>query len=191
LVCDLGLDRVLTYRLDPSSATLSPSDPPFIAVPAGSGPRRGVFSPDGHFFYVVTEMGSTVCGFAYDGASGALSPRQVVSTLPAGYHGSSRAAEIAVSPDGRFIYASNRGDDSLAIFARDPQSGALRLLETVSSGGAVPRHFALSKDGRWLVCANQRAGNVVAFRVDLASGRLERIPGEISVPNAACVLFYD
>jgi len=191
LVCDLGLDRVLTYRVDPPGAAISPSDPAFIAVPAGAGPRRGVFSPDGHFFYVVDEMGNSICGFAYDSAGGVLALRQVVSTLPAGYHGTSRAAEIAVHPNGRFVYASNRGDDSLAIFARESESGALRLLETVASGGAVPRHFALSEDGRWLVCANQRGGNVVVFRVDSASGGLERVPGEISVPNAACVLFYN
>ena len=119
------------------------------------------------------------------------SASEVVSTRPKDRRGSSRAAEIVINPTGRHVYASNRGDDTLAVFARDPGSGTLTLEQTVSSGGDIPRGFALSPDGAWLVCANQRAGNVVVFRVDPESGRLTPAGRPIPVPNPTCVLFYN
>lgn len=193
LVCDLGLDRVLTYRLDHERRALIGASPAFIDAPSGhgSGPRRGVFSPDGRYFYVADEMGNSVCGFAYDAASGTLSTRQVISTLPPDFHGSTRVADIAIHPSGIFAYVSNRGSDTLALFDRSNETGALTFVEAVPSGGAVPRHFAVSPDGHWLVCANQRSGTIVSFRIDPASGRLTPAGHPVSVLNAASVVFFN
>ena len=172
LVCDLGLDRVFVYRMDPAHAALTPNDPPFASVPAGAGARHGEFSPDGKYFYVLNEIGSSVCVFAYDAARGALELRQTLSTLPGDFHGPDTSAEIRVHPNGRFVYASNRGHDSLTVFARDPARGTLTVLQNLPCGGMHPRAFSLSPDGRWLLCANRDTDNVVVFRVDPATGRL-------------------
>ena len=191
LVCDLGLDRVFVYRLDPSRASLALNDPPFAAVPAGAGPRHSKFSSDGRFFYVVNELGGSICVFAWDGARGVLELRQTLSTLPAGFHGDNLSAEIRIHPNGRFVYASNRRADSLALFARDANDGLLRFIETVPSGGRNPRNFALSPDGRWLLSANSVTNNIAVFRVDPRSGRLTPTGHQATVGRPICVLFYD
>ena len=189
--CALGLDRVFGFRLDPAKAALVPTDPPFNATPAGVGPRHSRFSADGRFYYVLNELGGSVCVFAYDAAHGALTLQQTISTLPADFRGTNTSAEIRLSADGRFVYASNRGADSLAVFARDPAAGTLKLVEIVPSGGKHPRNFALSPDGRWLVCANRDTDNVVVFRVDPATGRLTPTTHAVTIPLPVCVLFVD
>ena len=189
--CALGLDRVFGFRLDPATAALAPTSPPFTATPAGVGPRHSKFSADGHFFYTVNELGGSICVFACDTTRGALTLCQTISTLPAGFRGENTSAEIRLSPDGRFVYASNRGPDSLAVFARDPAAGTLTLVEIVPSGGKHPRNFALSSDGRWLVCANRDTDNVVVFRVDPATGRLIPTSNSATVAQPVCVLFVD
>jgi 6-phosphogluconolactonase len=188
LVCDLGLDRVYSYRLDAAQARLAPAQPPFTTDAAGSGPRHSAFSADGRRLYVTHELDNTVTAFDYDAASGALALRQAVSTLPAGFMGESAAAEVAVHPNGRFLYVSNRGHDSIAIFAVAP-TGLLTPLEFVPAGGRTPRHFALSPDGAWLVCAHQDSNSVSAFRVDPSSGRLAPAATAV-VPEAVCVRFF-
>lgn len=185
-VCDLGLDRIFRYRLDPAAGTLTP-DGETAAAP-GAGPRHSKFSADGRFFYVLNELDGTVALYAV-GPDGGLTARQVVSTLPAGFTGTNICAEIRISPDGRFVYASNRGHDSLAVFARDAAAGTLTPVEIVPSGGGHPRNFNLSPDGRWLLCANRDSDNVVVFRVDPASGRLTPTGDVAAVPQAVCVLF--
>jgi 6-phosphogluconolactonase len=189
IVCDLGLDRIFTYRLDAARAALEASAPPFVAAEPGSGPRHFAFGRDGRHGYAIHEMASTVVCHAYDAASGALEPRQAVSTLPAGAAGGSAGAEVAVDPAGRFLYASNRGHDSLAVFSIDGANGTLRPVEWVPCGGRTPRHFSLSPDGRWLVCAQQDSNTVCSFGVDPATGRLTRVPGRLSVPMPTCILF--
>jgi 6-phosphogluconolactonase len=191
LACDLGLDRVYVYRIDPAAATLTPNDPPFASAPAGAGPRHGKFSSDGKFFYSSNEMGSSACVYSWDSARGTLDLKQTISALPADFRGSSIAAEIRIHPNGRFVYVSNRGHDSIAVFARDPAAGTLRLVEIVPCGGKHPRNFALSPDGRWLLCANRDTDNVALFRVDSESGRLEKTGVEVAVPHPVCVLFCD
>ena len=191
LACDLGLDRIFVYRIDPSEAALAPNDPPFAAAPPGAGPRHGRFSADGRFFYATNEMGGSVCAYSWDGARGALALLQTISTLPADFRELNTVAEIRVHPNGRFVYVSNRGHDSLAVFARDPALGTLRPIEIVPCGGKHPRNFALSPDGRWLVCANRDTDNVVLFRVDPETGRLDRTGSEVAVPRPVCVLFCD
>ncbi len=188
LVCDLGLDRIYSYHLDAAQSRLTPAQPPFTAAAAGSGPRHSAFSADGSRFYVVNELANTVCAYDYDGASGALALRQEISTLPAGFAGQTTAAEVALHPNGRFLYASNRGHDSLAVYAVGPE-GDLVPVEFAPSGGRDPRHFALTPDGGWLLCANQNSSSVGAFRVDGATGRLQPAGTPVTVPDPVCVRF--
>jgi 6-phosphogluconolactonase len=186
-VCDLGLDRVYRYRLDPVSATLTPAGE--TAATPGAGPRHSKFSTDGKFLYVINELNSSVEVFTADASTGALTRVQAIPTLPAGFAGESICAEIRLSPDERFVYGSNRGHDSLAVFARDAAKGTLALVEIVPTGGKHPRNFNLSPDGRWLVCGNKDSDTVTVFRVDTATGRLTRTPQTLKVPQAVCVLF--
>jgi 6-phosphogluconolactonase len=186
-VCNLGLDRIFCFRLDPAAATLTPAGE-FAAVP-GAGPRHSKFSADGRFFYVVNEIDNTVAVYACDPASGALSARQVVSTLPADFTGTNTTAEIRLHPNGRFLYASNRGHDTLAVFARNERDGTLTRIALVPCGGRTPRNFALTPDGRWLVCANLDSGTLTSFRVDAATGLPTATGSTASVPSPTCVLF--
>jgi len=190
-VCDLGLDRVFSYRLDPPRAALAANDPPYAVLPPGSGPRHSKFSPDGRFFYVVNEIGSSVSVFAYDPERGALALRQTLSALPRDFTGTNASAEIRIRPDGRFVYASNRGHDSLAVFARDPERGTLAPVEVVPCGGKYPRNFNLSPDGRWLLCANRDSNTITVFRVDPATGHLALTAATAHVGQPVCVLFCD
>jgi 6-phosphogluconolactonase len=189
--CDLGLDRVLGYRLDPVKGLISPNDPPFAATPAGSGPHHGVFSRDGRFFYVVNEMGSSVCVFAYDSSRGALALRQTISALPAGFAGANTSAEILIHPNDRFVYASDRGADAIAVFARNPQDGRLTLVSVEPSGGRIPRSFTLSRDGRWLISANFGSDTLTVFRVDATTGRLAPNRQSAAVKKPFTILFCD
>ena len=186
-VCDLGRDKILCFRLDLAAATLTPAGE-FASVP-GAGPRHSKFSADGRFFYVLNELNGTVATYACDPATGALTPGQVVGTLPDGFAGQNTCAEIRVHPNGRFVYASNRGHDSIAVFARNPADGTLKRVEIVPSGGGHPRNFTLSPDGAWLVCANRDSSNLVVFKVDPATGRLAATGHTASVPSAVCVVF--
>ncbi len=186
-VCDLGLDRITRYRLDPATATLTAAGE--TASQPGAGPRHSKFSADGKFLYVINELDSTVAVFSVEAASGALTALPVVTTLPAGFSGDNICAEIRLSADGRFVYGSNRGHDSLAVFARDPVKGTLTLVEIVPAGGKHPRNFNLSPDGRWLVCANKDSDNVTVFARDASTGRLMPAGRPVRVPQAVCVLF--
>ncbi len=191
IVADLGTDRVHSYALDAAAAKLTPAAQPFAMVEPGAGPRHSKFSRDGKHVYVITEMGGTVAVFDYAAATGALTPKQTISTLPADFTGLKWNAEVRVHPNGKFLYASNRSHDSLTVFAIDAASGRLSLVENVSSGGKTPRNFELTPDGQWLVCAHQDSEDVNVFRVDAATGRLTRTPHRASVAGAVCVLFYD
>jgi 6-phosphogluconolactonase len=191
IACDLGLDRIFTYRFDPATAMLTPAEPAFVATAPGAGPRHFAFGKDGRHAYAINELGNTVVAYAYDAQKGSLAPFQTLSTLPPDFSGQSIAAEIRVHPNGRFLYGSNRGSDSIAVFAIDPSSGALALVEIVPAGGKAPRNFALSPGGSWLVCAHQDSNSLCSFRVNPDTGRLSPVSGGISVPMPVCVLFYD
>lgn len=188
-VPDLGTDRIMAYVLDHASAGLSPHTPAFASVPPGSGPRHLSFSPDGRHAYVINEMGGTISVFSYDPAAGALAPIETVSTLPAGFAGTNKTAEVVVHPSGHYVYGSNRGHDSIAVFARDAASGQLSLVEIVSSGGKSPRHFELSPDGRWLISVHEDSHDGFVFAVDAKTGRLTRTAHGLAVPQPVCVLF--
>lgn len=189
LICDLGVDRIYSYALDPATARLSPANPPFTATAPGAGPRHSKFSPDSRHAYVINELANTLTAYRYEPADGSLSEIQSISTLPSGFKGESTAAEVRIHPNGRFVYGSNRGYDSIAVFRIDSESGRLNPVEIVPSGGKNPRNFALSPDGRWLVCAHQDSDNLCVFRVDPATGRLARTNHEATVPMGVCVLF--
>ncbi|WP_158277309.1 lactonase family protein [Opitutus sp. ER46] len=192
MVCDLGLDKVFTYALDAANARLTPAQPPFVATQPCGGPRHFKFGPDGRHAYVLSEMGSSVEVFDYDPAKGALSPRQIATTLPGGYM-AKWGAEVRVHPNGKFLYASNRGHDSIAVFAIDAATGALSLVEIIPTGGKVPRNFALSPNGKWLVCGHQDADTayVNVFRVDAATGRLTATQHRAAIPMVVCVEFWN
>jgi 6-phosphogluconolactonase len=189
-VADLGLDRVLAYQVDPATGTLTPHAAGTIATPPGTGPRHTKFSRDGKFFYILNEIEGTISACAYDAASGTAQPIQHLSTLPTGFKVTDpdRAAEIRVHPNGKFVYASNRGHDSIAVFSVQAD-GTLQLVELTPCGGKHPRNFDLSPEGHWLVCANQDSNNLVSFRVDADTGRLTATGSTVSVPQAVCVLF--
>ncbi len=189
IVCDLGLDRIFTYRLDAARAVLTPAEPAFVATAPGSGPRHFAFGRDGRHAYALTEMGNTVTAYDYDPATGALAPRQTLTTLPADFPGVSHAAEIRVHPSGRYVYCSNRGHDSLAVFAIDEVSGRLTLVEIVPCGGKNPRNFDLSPDGRWLLCANQQSNSLSVLQVDRRTGRLTLTAATAAVPLPVCLRF--
>ena len=188
-VANLGLDRVFSYRLDPKRGTIAPNEPAFATIKAGSGPRHTKFSPDGKYFYVLSELAGTITSCRYDAARGVVEPFQTVSTLPDNFTGKNTSSEIRIAPDGRFVYAANRGPNTLAVFTRDPQSGALTRTEIVPTGGDHPRNFALSPDGAWLLCAHQNSGNLTVFRVNEQTGRLTRTDATAHVAQAVCVLF--
>lgn len=190
VVCDLGLDKVFSYALDPATAQLTPAAAPFATTEPGSGPRHFKFSPDGKYGYAITEMGGTIAVFDYAAATGALTPKQTISTLPADFTGLKWNAEVRVHPNGRFVYGSNRTHDSIAVFAT-ASDGRLTLVEITPSGGKTPRNFALSPDGKWLVCGHQDSDHLTVFKVDAASGRLTPTPHAATVPACVCVLFYN
>jgi 6-phosphogluconolactonase len=189
LACDLGLDKVLVYRLDPSTLFLTPNDPPAISMKPGSGPRHLVFHPNGRFVYVINEMRSTLTVCSYDPWKGALNALQSVSTLPPGFKGHNTCAELQVHPSGKFLYASNRGHDSLAIFSIDPGSALLASLGHQFVEGKTPRHFTLDPTGAWLLAENQDSNNIGVFRVDTDTGKLAATGNQIEVGSPACAVF--
>ncbi len=187
LACDLGLDKIMLYRLDAGKAALTPADPPFATVAPGSGPRHLAFSPNGKFVYVINEMGNTITAFAYD--AGQFKQVQTISTLPADFNGRNTTAEIEVHPSGKFLYGSNRGHDSIAIFSADPATGMLAAVGHQSTEGKNPRSFAIDPTGQFLLAANQDAGGIVIFKIDAQNGKLAPTGSKIDVPFPVCVVF--
>jgi len=189
LVADLGLDKIFVYRFNEKDGSLTPNDPPFVNIKPGSGPRHVKFHPNGHWVYVISEIASTITAFNWDSANGTLAEFQSVSALPADFKGTSTCAEIMVHPNGKFLYASNRGDDSLAVFAVNPTTGELTLVEHVPSGGKTPRNFAFDPTGKWIICSNHDSNNAFVFRVDEITGKLKQFGGPVSVPYPFCERF--
>ncbi len=188
-VCDLGVDKIFNYRLRLASASLSPAEPPFLTTAPGAGPRHMAFSPDGRHAFMIAELSGTVTAYRYDADQGTLETRDTRSTLPADFQGVNTSAAVRVHPNGRFVYGSNRGPDTLVVFAFDDATGQLSLVQTIASGGAHPRDFALSPDGHWLIAAHQDSNNLTAFRVDPDTGRLTATPARVEIPAPVCVLF--
>ena len=188
---DLGLDKVLIYRFRPEHGSLTASDPAFTTVPPGSGPRHFAIHPDRPFAYVINEMAMTVTAFARDAGSGALTALQSISTLPKGQSVASgfSTADVQVHPSGRFLYGSNRGHDTIAVFAIDGRTGRLSHVENRSTQGSTPRAFGIDPTGTYLLAANQRSDSVVVFRIDEQTGRLMPTVHTASVGSPVCVKF--
>jgi 6-phosphogluconolactonase len=188
-VCDLGLDKVMIYRLDESTGRLVANETPSVELKSGSGPRHMVFHPDGKHAYVINELSSTLTAFDYDPQHGALKEIQTVPTLPDNFRGTNTCAEIAVHSSGKFIYASNRGDDSIAVFAVDENTGRLMCVGHSSTRGKTPRCFAIDPTGQYLIAANQNSDNVVVFRINAQTGQLTWTGQSIQVGKPVCVVF--
>jgi 6-phosphogluconolactonase len=188
-VPDLGLDQIKIYRVDTAKETFTPNDPPFATVKAGLGPRHFTFGREGKFAYAICEMGSSVAVFAYDPAKGSLTPLQTISTLPPDFKGEDNSAEIEVGRSGRFLYASNRGNDSITVFAIDPVKGTLTKIQVAPTQGKIPRNFAIDPTGKYLVAANQESDQMVVFDVDQSTGQLKPAGQVVSVPTPVSILF--
>lgn len=185
-VTDLGMDRIFTYELDPGTGKLKAGTPPFTPVETGTGPRHLLFSPNGKFLYLIQELGGKVTVFRYD--PGKLTQIQTLSTVPEGYHGRIWAADIHVSPDGKYLYASNRDDlNDIVIYAADPGTGRLTYRDRVKTGGQTARNFTLSPDGNYLLVGHQNGPEIHVFRRDAGSGALTRLDLPIPVPHAVCL----
>lgn len=190
LVCDKGADKVFVYRLDANAGKLIPNDPPFAQLHPGAGPRHFAFHPSGRFVYVNNEQDSTLSAFAYDAERGALEHLQTGPTVPAGYDRPNTSSEIQMAPSGRFVYVSNRGHDSIAIFALDGATGCFEPAGHEPSSGETPRYFALDPSGAWLFACNQNSDTIVTFAVDPASGQLRATGDLAEVPNPSCLIFH-
>jgi 6-phosphogluconolactonase len=188
VVPDKGLDKVFVFRLDAANRKLVPGDPPWVVTRAGAGPRHVGFHPSRPYAYVINELGSAMTTYQFDAARGALKPVQILPTIPQTYTGDNTAAEVAVSPSGRFVYGSNRGHDSIVTFAADA-TGMLTPIDWTSTQGTTPRYFGLDPTGSYLYAANQTSDTVVVFRVDAATGRLATT-GEILKVGAPCTIAF-
>jgi 6-phosphogluconolactonase len=189
IAVDLGLDELLVYRFNATTGSLTPNDPPYASLDPGSGPRHLSFHPNGHFAYVVNELQSSITTFSYDPNRGVLKKLNTVSTLPKGFTGANDGAEIHVHPSGKFLYASNRGHDSIALFSIDSHTGALTLVDYFSTQGKTPRNFEIDPTGKFLFAANQGTNNITVFRIDPMSGRLTPTGHTLQVPSPVCLKF--
>jgi 6-phosphogluconolactonase len=189
IAADLGLDELLIYRFDAAKGTMAANAPPFAQVEPGAGPRHFAFHPNGKFVYALNEMGGSVTTFAYDAGAGTLRKLQTVSSLPKDFKGHNDSAEIVADTKGKFLYASNRGPDDIAVFAIDSAKGTLQLVEHVPTKGKAPRNFAIDPTGKYLFVANQESNNIVVFRIDPKSGRLIDTGQAIDVPSPVSIVF--
>jgi 6-phosphogluconolactonase len=190
LVADLGLDDVMVYKFDDVRGGLTPNAPPYVEVKPGTGPRHLAFAPNGKYAYLITEMGSSVTAFSYSAAKGSLSVLQTLPNLPKDYTGVKEAAEIAIHPSGKFLYASNRGTaNSIGAYKIDAAKGTLTAAGIFSSGGKTPRNFVIDPTGKFLLAANEDSGNVVVFRIDPATGELTDTKQVVEVAAPVCLAF--
>jgi len=186
-VPDLGIDKLMVYAFDANQGKLKPNDEPWVEVSAGAGPRQLVMHPRGGYAYLINELDSTMTAFRYDGARGTLREIQTLSTLPQGFEGASTCAAVQISPSGQFLYGSNRGHDSIVIYAIDQQNGTLTCIGHESTQGKTPRNFVVDPAGEFLLAANQDTDNVVAFRINPDSGELTATGHSVQVPTPVCV----
>jgi 6-phosphogluconolactonase len=187
--CDLGTDRVYIYKFDSEKGTLAPNEPAAGILAPGSGPRHLAFHPAGGYAYVINELLNTIDVFKHDADTGALDPVQTVDTLPDDFDGTNTTAEIFVHPSGRFLYGSNRGHDSIAVYVINEQTGKLNLVDHTHTGGKAPRNFAIDPTGMWLIAANQQTNDIFVFKIDPATGKLTETGQTAKVGAPVCVLF--
>ncbi|HEY1172683.1 MAG TPA: lactonase family protein [Verrucomicrobiae bacterium] len=190
-VPDLGLDKVMIYKLNASNGKLTPSDPAFGSTAPGAGPRHFVMHPKSDFAYVITEMTCNVTAYTRDSKGGGLTEIQTISTLPEGtkVERGFSTAELEAHPSGKFLYGSNRGHNTIVVYTIDPKSGQLTLAQHISSGGKNPRAFSISPDGRWLIAANQDSANLVVFKIDQKTGKLSETGNTTEVPFPVSLVY--
>jgi len=183
---DLGLDQIVCYALDPATAKLTPAAQPFVRTPPGSGPRHMTFHPNGKYLYVINELLNTVTLFDFLADSGMLIERQTISTLPADYDGVTHTADLKITPNGKYLYGTNRGHDSIAGY-KIAEDGTLTLIEITPSLGKGPQNLAIPKSGSVLLCANMPGNNVATFRIDAETGKLTASGTPVEVTGASCI----
>ncbi len=189
LVPDLGVDKLYVYRLNQETGALVPNDPAFASVLPGSGPRHVIFDQSGKYAYLINEIGSTIIRYGWDSTSGTLTPFETVSTLPKDFDGTSTCAEILMHPGGKFVYATNRGHNSVAVFLVDEQNGSLTLVQHISTQGKTPRNCEFDPTGKWLLVTNQDSSNAVVFRINAETGLLTQFGNPVPVPAPFCERF--
>ncbi|MBL9162347.1 MAG: lactonase family protein [Planctomycetaceae bacterium] len=189
LACDLGADKVFIYRFDPASGKLTAADQPWMETEPAAGPRHLAFHPSGKWVYVVNELNSTLTAAAYDGEAGTLKRLQSLSTIPAGGVPGNSGAEVVAHPNGKFVYSSNRGHNSIAMFAIDQQTGKLTSLGQHPVGGKTPRNFNIDPSGKFLLAAAQDSDRIVVHAIDQATGKLTQTEHSIDVPMPVCIKF--
>ena len=189
-VPDLGIDRLMSYKTDTVSGNLTPAPVPYFQTEPGAGPRHCAFHPGGKYSYLINELGSSVSVLAYNEADASFRCLQTISTIPADFSEHNSCADIQILPDGRFLYGSNRGHNSIVIYSIEPGTGLLSIVGTESSGGKIPRSFCIDPSGSFLLAANQDTDNIVVFRIDSATGKLKKV-SEHAVPTPVCVKMYE
>ena len=189
-VADLGLDKVLIYKLDAAAGTITPNDPAFLKLPDATGPRHFSFHPSGKWAYTNLEMALQVAALSHDVKTGALEVLEIESTVPGGTERKGNStAECLVHPTGKWVYVSNRGHNSIAAFAIDQKTGKLDFIERESTQGKTPRNFGIDPSGKFLIAGNQGSGNVVVLKINQDTGSLDPSDHEINVPAAVCIRF--
>jgi 6-phosphogluconolactonase len=189
IAVDLGLDQLFIYHFDPALGSFTFGDPASARVPPGAGPRHFAFHPDGRHAYSINELDSTVTSLSWNGSTGKLAAEASVSTLPADFKGENSTAEVQLDARGRYLYGSNRGHDSIAVFRINPASGAPTLIANTPTRGKEPRHFTLDPSGRWLIAGNQNSNTLAVFRVDQTAGTLAPVGDPVPVGSPVCILF--
>jgi 6-phosphogluconolactonase len=179
----------MIYEFNQADGSVKPAMSPFVKIKPGAGPRHLVFHPAGRFSYLINEFDSTVNVFSYNASEGSLKELQTISSLPENFIGKNTGAEIGIAPSGRFLYASNRGHDSIAVFTVDQESGRLSSLEHTASGGKNPRFFGIDPSGRWLLSANQSSDNITVFKIDAKTGKLKSAGKSIEIGSPVCITF--
>ncbi len=189
IINDLGLDQLRVYEMDLEAGKLNFNEESSVDSAPGAGPRHFDFHPNNRYAYAINELGCTVTAYNYDAASGKLSEINSLSTLPKGYEGENTTADIHVSPDGRFVYGSNRGHNTLAIFKIDESDGSIEFVSDQSTGGKTPRNFAIHPDGKYLYAANQDSDSIIQFEINSTTGELTPVGREIRCPMPVCLKF--
>ncbi|MCA9131993.1 MAG: lactonase family protein, partial [Planctomycetales bacterium] len=188
---DLGINKILNYRLDAATAQLTENEAqPWIKLPPGSGPRHLTFHPNGQRVYAINELNNTITVFNYASDSGTLTQQQNISTVPEDFSGKSFTADLKITPNGKFLYGTNRGHDSIAIF-RIADDGQLQRVGIEPSLGKGPQNLLITPDGRWLLCANMPSNNLAVFAIDANTGALQAAAEPISIPMPACIRWLE
>jgi 6-phosphogluconolactonase len=184
---DLGTDQIFCYQIDPPAAKLTPNKVPFAKAPAGAGPRHLTFHPKAKHAYAINELANSVTVFDYEAAAGTLTERQTISTLPADFKGTSYCADVKITPDGHYLYGTNRGHDSIACY-KIADDGRLSLIAIEPSRGKGPQNLAITADGHWLLCANMPGNNIAMFQIDAKTGGLKTTGEPVKQTGPSCIM---